>query len=640
MRGPSRTRLGRGFAAATAALLGAGVLIGANDLPASAASGCQASYTLSSSWPGGFGAAVSVTDLGSAISSWNVTWTFPGNQQITQIWNATDTQSGANVTATNVSYDGSVATGASLSFGFNGSYTGGNAIPSQLSLNGVACTGTVTSTSASATPSPSASASRSASPSPSASASASPSPSSSTSSPPPPNQGTWQAAPVNPSTGGAATFLWLMTDGSILSNGANLNQWVKLVPDAQGNYANGTWQTLAASPYGLGAAQEHILPDGRFYQAGGEYIYQYPSGSSANDHNAVQLYNPATNTWSLGQEGLYGNLYDTGSATLANGSIVASDEEQAKTQIFSPGTNSWTAAGSRPASAGEDGWVTLPDDSVVAMSAGGQYRYNSGTQTWIKLPAAPSGFQNGSVDPAMTTLMYNGKILVMGGNSSAVYTPGSTASSSGSWAQGPGMLDGSYVDDSYTVPEVNGDVLVDTIKCSWITNACGTASGPMLQEYNPNTNTLTQIAEPPDGSGQAVNFINLPNGQVLAAAGDRDWIYTPVGTPQNSWRPTVGSVSANGNGSYHLTGTQLTGLVTVGEDDYQDPQNFPIVYLKNSAGNVYYATTSNFSTMAPSTPGEAETTDFSVPSSLPHGTYSLYVSANGISSLAAYAFTY
>jgi hypothetical protein len=74
-----------------------------------------------------------------------------------------------------------------------------------------------------------------------------------------------------------------------------------------------------------------------------------------------------------------------------------------------------------------------------------------------------------------------------------------------------------------------------------------------------------------------VNFINLPNGQVLAAAGDRDWIYTPVGTPQDSWRPTVTSVAANGDGSYQLTGTQLTGFVTVGEDDYQDPQNFPIV---------------------------------------------------------------
>jgi len=202
------------------------------------------------------------------------------------------------------------------------------------------------------------------------------------------------------------------------------------------------------------------------------------------------------------------------------------------------------------------------------------------------------------------------------------------------------MPQGSYVDDSYADPEPNGNVIVDTIRCSWITNACGSASGPEVVEYDPATNTMTPISEPPDPSGQAVNFINLPNGQVLAAAGDRDWIYTPVGTPQNSWRPTVTSVTANGDGSYQLTGTQLTGLVTVGEDDYQDPQNFPIVYLKDSAGDVYYARSFNFSTMAPSTPGEVESADFTLPSGLPHGTYSLYVSACGVSSSTGYSFSY
>jgi hypothetical protein len=236
--------------------------------------------------------------------------------------------------------------------------------------------------------------------------------------------------------------------------------------------------------------------------------------------------------------------------------------------------------------------------------------------------------------------MYNGKILVMGGNSSAVYTPGAAASAAGSWATGPGMPQGSYVDDSYADPEPNGKVIFDTIRCSWITNACGSASGPEVVEYDPASNTMTPISEPPDSSGQAVNFINLPNGQVLAAAGGRDWIYTPVGSPQQAWRPSVTSVSANSNGSYHLSGTQLSGLVSTGEDDYQDPQNFPVVYLTNSAGNVYYARSFNFSTMATSTPGEAESADFTLPAGLPHGTYSLFVSSCGVSSSTAFTFTF
>jgi hypothetical protein len=632
-----RERAGRAVIAASAALLISSALAVAA-IPAAAATGCQATYTISSQWSDGFTANVSVTNLGSPVTAWTAGWTFPGNQQVTQLWDGTATQSGQSVTVENLSYNGSVPTGTAVSFGFNGSYSTTNAAPSQLTFNGTVCTGTVSSPTPTPTATPTSTPTSTPTPTPT------PTPTSTASPSPPPGPpdapGTWTAAPINPATGGAATFLWLLTDGSILSNGSGLNQWVKLVPDSHGNYADGTWVTLAASPYGMGAAQDHILPDGRFYQAGGEFIYDFPAGSSASDHDAVQLYNPVTNTWALGQPGLYGNLDDSGSASLANGSIVSSDISAAQTQIFSPLTNSWTAAGSRPAPSGEDGWVTLPDGSVVAMSAGGQYRYNPSGSTWITLPAAPSGFQNGSVDPATTTLMYNGKILVMGGNSSGVYTPGATPSAAGSWAAGPGMPQGSYVDDSYADPEVNGNVIFDTIKCSWITNACGTASGPEVVEYNPTTNAMTSLSEPPDPSGQAVNFINLPNGQVLAAAGDRDWIYTPVGSPQSSWRPTVTSVTANSDGSYHLTGTQLSGFVTTGEDDYQDPQGFPVVYLTNSAGAVYYARSYNFSTMAPSTPGEVETADFTLPSGLPHGTYNLFVSACGISSGTSYSFTY
>src|ERR1035438_36039 len=86
------------------------------------------------------------------------------------------------------------------------------------------------------------------------------------------------------------------------------------------------------------------------------------------------------------------------------GSIVSGDISAAQTQIFTPASNAWAAAGPRPPPAGEDGWVTLPDGSVVSMSTGGQYRYNPSSSTWITLPPAPSGYANGGVDPATTTL--------------------------------------------------------------------------------------------------------------------------------------------------------------------------------------------------------------------------------------------
>ncbi len=66
----------------------------------------------------------------------------------------------------------------------------------------------------------------------------------------------------------------------------------------------------------------------------------------------------------------------------------------------------------------------------------------------------------------------------------------------------------------------------------------------------------------------------------------------------------------------------------------------PPGYLTNSAGQVYYARSDDFSTMAPSTPGETESADFTLPAGLPHGTCNLYVSACGISSKTPYTFSY
>jgi cellulase/cellobiase CelA1 len=65
----------------------------------------------------------------SAIKTWKVTWTWPGNQAITNSWSATVTSSGTAVTATNLSYNGALAAAASTSFGFQASFSGTNTAP-------------------------------------------------------------------------------------------------------------------------------------------------------------------------------------------------------------------------------------------------------------------------------------------------------------------------------------------------------------------------------------------------------------------------------------------------------------------------------------------------------------------------------
>ena len=63
-------------------------------------------YAVSSQWQGGFGASVAITNLGDPLSSWTLTWSYGAGQTVTQAWNTSLTQSGAAVTAKNVSYNG------------------------------------------------------------------------------------------------------------------------------------------------------------------------------------------------------------------------------------------------------------------------------------------------------------------------------------------------------------------------------------------------------------------------------------------------------------------------------------------------------------------------------------------------------
>jgi Cellulose binding domain len=112
---------------------------------ANASSTCTASYQLNQ-WSGGFTAQVQVTNNGTALSGWTVTWTFSGNQQITSAWNAQVTQSGTAATALNEAYNATVPAGGSIQFGFQGTFTGSNDTPTNFALNGSSCGGNATPT--------------------------------------------------------------------------------------------------------------------------------------------------------------------------------------------------------------------------------------------------------------------------------------------------------------------------------------------------------------------------------------------------------------------------------------------------------------------------------------------------------------
>ncbi|MCL6673831.1 glycoside hydrolase family 6 protein [Streptomyces panaciradicis] len=100
---------------------------------------CTVDYKIQNQWDTGFTAAVTVTNNAAAKSSWSLKWSYAGSQRITSGWSAKITQSGTAVTAANETYNGTLAAGGSVSFGFNGSYSGTNSVPATFTLDGVTC---------------------------------------------------------------------------------------------------------------------------------------------------------------------------------------------------------------------------------------------------------------------------------------------------------------------------------------------------------------------------------------------------------------------------------------------------------------------------------------------------------------------
>ena len=135
--------------ASAVALVTAGTMLASTS---GAATGFSVTYTVTSQWPGGFVANVDITNTGSAVSSWTVGWTFgDSGQKVSSAWNTTLQQNGTSVQATNAGYNGSLPSGARTSFGFQGTFTSANPVPSSFTVNGSGSGGGTTTTRTSTT---------------------------------------------------------------------------------------------------------------------------------------------------------------------------------------------------------------------------------------------------------------------------------------------------------------------------------------------------------------------------------------------------------------------------------------------------------------------------------------------------------
>ncbi len=400
--------------------------------------------------------------------------------------------------------------------------------------------------------------------------------------------GTW--APLAHAPPAGLNNCLLLSDGTVMC-GDGGSGWYRLTPDIHGSYVNGTWSVLASTHYTRLFYSSDVLTNGFLYVAGGEY-------GTGKDH--AELYNPLVNTWSdIPQPASDPTYSDAVSKILPNGNVLQGTTG-GNTWIYSPTANTITA-GPTARNQNEACWVKLTNDCVLTVDAfGTQSEHYSPTQNaWVNDGTVPVELYGWGGEMGAGFLLPNGNVFYIGGTThTAIYTPGATVSTAGTWVAGPEMVFGTNGLGAVDAPAammVNGKILC----------ALGPTNGydgpTSFYEYDYTTNGFTQVNGPTGltlGSAPFVmSMLDLPDGNILFVSGQGStqlYVYTPDGSPLAAGQPVINSITENADGSYHLTGTGLNGMSggAAYGDDWQMDSNYPLVRMTNNvSGNIYYART-------------------------------------------------
>jgi len=102
---------------------------------------CEVDYTVHGQWRGAFISQVWITNTGDeTVRGWELEWSFAGDEEIRQLWNGRDSQTGPDVTVENRIWNSIIRPGRSITFGFIGSSDEGALPVESFTLNGGACT--------------------------------------------------------------------------------------------------------------------------------------------------------------------------------------------------------------------------------------------------------------------------------------------------------------------------------------------------------------------------------------------------------------------------------------------------------------------------------------------------------------------
>jgi hypothetical protein len=463
--------------------------------------------------------------------------------------------------------------------------------------------------------------------------------------------GTWTTLTNAVPNGDGVQYGVVLTDGSIMAHGgggAASTTWYKLTPSSTGSYTAGTWSTLASSPTARLYTATEVLQSGKVMSLGGEY----GANNAETFSNTGEIYDPVSNTWTAMAKFPQSAFGDDPSELLPNGTVLAGYISGPQTYIYNPTTNTWAATGTKLLNdaSDEEGWVTLPDHSIlsydvfasVSAGVGHSQRYIPSTGTWVDAGNLPAQLSSATVGyelgPGM--LLPDGRVFYEGAtNASAYYTP-----STNTWAAGP-VVPGYVAADAPGAVLPNGNVLLAMSPLGNDSSGGYNFPSPTkVYELNTTTNVYTDVT-PNLGSfytgygSYVYTFTVLPSGQV-AMFGDQGTmaIYTESGSPVAAAVPVISAISYSGTtGVYTLSGTNLNGIdegASYG-DDNEMSSNYPLIRLTDASGNVTYARSTNWSLTG--VVQGAETVTFTLPAGDTAGAYLVQSVANGVPSATALA---